>query len=57
VPEHSSLEDGTVIEKLQRYKSIDTVQISGELIQAGGNTLRSDIHKLFNSIWNEEELP
>jgi hypothetical protein len=28
-----------------------------ELIQAGVNTLRSEIHKLINSIWNNEELP
>jgi hypothetical protein len=28
-----------------------------ELIQAGSNTLRSDIHKLINCIWNKEELP
>jgi len=27
------------------------------LIQAGGNTLRSEIHKLINSIWNKGELP
>jgi hypothetical protein len=27
-----------------------------ELIQAGGETLRSEIHKLTNSIWNKEEL-
>jgi hypothetical protein len=28
-----------------------------QLIQAGGETLRSEIHKLFNSIWSKEELP
>jgi hypothetical protein len=27
------------------------------LIKAGGRTIRSDIHKLINSIWNKEELP
>jgi hypothetical protein len=32
-------------------------QIPAELIQAGGETLRSEIHKLINSIWNKEELP
>jgi hypothetical protein len=32
-------------------------QIPAELIQAGGNTLRSEIHKLINCIWNKEELP
>jgi hypothetical protein len=32
-------------------------QISAYLIQAGGKKLRSEIHKLINSIWNKEELP
>jgi hypothetical protein len=27
-----------------------------ELIQAGGETLLSAIHKLFHSVWNKEEL-
>jgi hypothetical protein len=27
-----------------------------ELIQAGGETLQSEIHKLINSAWNKEEL-
>jgi hypothetical protein len=26
-------------------------------MQAGGNALRSETHKLMNSVWNEEELP
>jgi hypothetical protein len=28
-----------------------------ELIHAGGDTLRSEIHKLLNFIWSKEELP
>jgi hypothetical protein len=32
-------------------------QISAELVQAGGETLMSEIHELINSIWNKEELP
>jgi hypothetical protein len=35
----------------------DSDQIPAELILAGGETLRPDIHKLINSIWNKEELP
>jgi hypothetical protein len=31
-------------------------QIVAELIQAGGEILVSVIHKLINSIWNNEEL-
>jgi hypothetical protein len=39
------------------YKSPGSDQIPAELIQAGGEILRSKIHKLINSIWNKEELP
>jgi hypothetical protein len=28
-----------------------------EFIQAGGEILRSNIHKLINNIWNKKELP
>jgi hypothetical protein len=41
----------------KRYKSPATDQIPAELIQAGGYTLRSGIHKLISFIWNNEELP
>jgi len=27
------------------------------LIKAGGKTIRFEIHKFINSIWNKEELP
>jgi len=27
------------------------------VIKAGGVTIRSEIHELINSFWNEEELP
>jgi hypothetical protein len=45
------------IAKLKKYKSPGTDQIPAELIQAGGETLWSEIHKFINSIWNKEELP
>jgi hypothetical protein len=57
VPEPSSSEVEIAIEKLKRYKSLGIDQIPAERIQAGGNTLRSEIHKLINCIWNKEELP
>jgi hypothetical protein len=44
------------IEKLKRYKSPRSNQISTEVIQAGGNTLRSEVHKLINSVWNKEDV-
>jgi hypothetical protein len=53
----SSFQIEIAIEKLKRYKSPGIDQILTELIQAGGNTLHSETHKLINSIWNKEELP
>jgi hypothetical protein len=50
VPEPSSSEVEIAIEKLKRYKSPGIDQIPAELIQAGGDTLRSEIHKLINCI-------
>jgi hypothetical protein len=45
------------IAKLKNYKSSGIDQIPAALIQAGGETLVSVIHKLINSIWNKKELP
>jgi hypothetical protein len=42
--------------KLKSYKSPNVDQIPVELIQAGGETLRLEIHKLIKFIWNKEEL-
>jgi hypothetical protein len=57
VPEPSLDEVATATRKLKSYKSPDTDQIPAELIKAGGETLRSEIHRLTCSIWNMEELP
>jgi hypothetical protein len=57
VPEPSAPEAEVAIGKLKRYKSPGVDQIPAELIQAGGETLRSEIHKLIKLIWNKEELP
>jgi hypothetical protein len=57
IPEPSSSEVEIAIEKLKRYKSPGIDQIPAELIQAGGNTLCSEIHKCINCVWNKEELP
>jgi hypothetical protein len=45
------------IAKLKRYKSPGSDQSPAELIRAGGEILRSKIHKLIKSIWNKQELP
>jgi hypothetical protein len=39
------------------YESPGSDEIPTELIQAGSESLRSEIHKLINSIWNKGELP
>jgi hypothetical protein len=57
VPEPSASEAGVATGKLKRYKSPRVDQIPAELVQAGGKTLHSEIHKLIKLIWNKEELP
>jgi hypothetical protein len=57
VPEPSAFEVKMAIEKLKRYKSPVTNQIPAELIKAGGRTIRAEVHKLINSVWNKKELP
>jgi hypothetical protein len=57
VPEFNSSQVEMAIEKIKRHKSPGTDQIPAELIKAGGRAIRSEIHKLINSIWNKEELP
>jgi hypothetical protein len=44
------------IEKIKSQKSPSIYQIPAELIKAGGRTIRSEIHKLINSIWNKEDF-
>jgi hypothetical protein len=57
VPDPRPFELEIAIAKLKRYKSPGSDQILAELIQAGGEILRSKIHKLNNSAWNKEKLP
>jgi hypothetical protein len=57
VPEPSASVVEVAVGKLKRYKSPGIDQIPVELIQAGGETLHSEIHKLIKLIWNKEELP
>jgi hypothetical protein len=57
VPGPSHLEVKIAIAELKKYKLSGSDQILAELIQAGGESLLSAIHKLFNSVRNKEELP
>jgi hypothetical protein len=57
VPDPSALEVDAAIGKLKSCKSPGVGKIPAELIQAGGETLRSGIHKLIKLILKKEELP
>jgi hypothetical protein len=52
VPDPSPFEVEIAIAKLKKYKLLGTNQILAEMIQAGGETLWFEIHKLINYIWN-----
>jgi hypothetical protein len=54
VPELSVFEGEMTIEKLKRHDSPGTDQIPAELIKAGSRTICSEIHIIFNLIWNDE---
>jgi hypothetical protein len=56
VPQPSASEVEAAIGKPERYKSPGVYQIQIEIIQAGRETLHSEIHKLIKLIWNKEEL-
>ena len=57
MPEQSAFDMEMVIEKLKGHKSSGIDQIPAELVRARSRTIRSEIHKVTNSIWNKEELP
>jgi hypothetical protein len=57
VPEPSASEVQDAVGKVKRYKFQGVDQIPAELIQAGGETLHSEIQKLIKLIWNKGELP
>jgi hypothetical protein len=57
VPKPSVSEVEVAVGKLKSYKSPGVDQIPAELIQAGRETFRSEIHKLIKLIWNKEKLP
>jgi hypothetical protein len=51
------LEVEIFIAKLKKHKSSSSDEITAEIIQAGGETLVSVIHKVITSILNKEQLP
>jgi hypothetical protein len=56
VSKPSAFEFQMAIKKLKRHKSPGIDQIP-ELITSSGSTIRSEILKIINSIWNKEEFP
>ena len=57
MPQPSDFEVGMAIGKLKRHNSPSSDQIPVDMITTEGWTIRYEIHKLINSIWNKEELP
>jgi hypothetical protein len=57
LPEPSTFEIEIPIVELKRCKTPGSDQIPVELIEAGSETLQSEIHKLIKCIWSEAELP
>jgi len=57
VPEPNAIEFEMAIEKLKRHRLPGIDQILAELIKVGGRTIRREVHKLINSIWNKDKLP
>jgi hypothetical protein len=53
----SPFEAEIAVAKLKTYKSPGSDQIVAELIDAIGETLQSQSHKLINCIWSKEKLP
>jgi hypothetical protein len=56
IPDPSLFEVKIAIAKLKKCKSPGSNQILSKLIQTGGETLLSEIHKLIISVWNKGEL-
>jgi hypothetical protein len=54
-PSISEVEDA--IGKLKRYKLTGADKIPAEMIQAGGETIHSEIHNLIKVIWNKYKFP
>jgi hypothetical protein len=50
VPEPSAIDVEIAVEKVIRHKSLGSDQIPTALIKAGGRAIRSQIHRLINSV-------
>jgi len=57
VPQPTAFDVEMAIEKLKSHKSPSIDQIPAELIKVGGRTIQSKLHRLNNSICNEEKFP
>ena len=57
IPAPSAFKIEMAIEKLKSHKSSGIDQIPAEKIEEGDRKIRSEVHKLTNSVWDKEELP
>jgi hypothetical protein len=54
VSESSAFEFEVATGKLKRHKFQGIYQMPAESIKAGGGTIRFEMHKIINSIWNKD---
>jgi hypothetical protein len=54
VPQPNAFDFEMAIETMKRHKSPNFNQIPPEIIKSSGRTIRSEIYKIINSIWNNE---
>jgi len=57
VPGLTAFDIELAVETLKKTQITCIDHIPKYFIKAGGRTIRSEIHKLINSIWNKEETP
>ena len=47
----------TVVKRLKKHQSSGIDDITGELVQAGGEKVVEELHYIYNQIWKEGSLP
>ncbi len=45
------------MKRLKRHKSSGTDGITGEMIQAGGEQIVDELHRIYKQVWKEGRIP